>query len=241
MLPQIKHVKEYNKNCNNYDMKVVWILIKKNINLWYGFWPVCTLMLKKTTRTVSGIARQRAWTVLRRVARKIVDQPRSFGLLIRDFVGSHAHTRDDARAGVHVIRVDANEWRMNGARSEWRKVNHGSPYRCAPGFRGCTGGPEGRGVPLILLITWAYLDRGPRATLGTVLRLFRTVHYRRIRFFAFSLAFSFPVLCPALFQERSIWRSLFCVRSYCAVTRQLRWLRRVISSRMVALKWLVGD
>jgi len=39
---------------------------------------------------------------------------------------------------------------MNGARSEWRKVNHGSPYRCAPGFRGCTEGRRGgrAGCPL---------------------------------------------------------------------------------------------
>lgn len=43
------------------------------------------------------------------------------------------------------------------------------------------GNRRDRGVPLILLITWAYLDRGLRATLGTVLRLFRVIHYRRIR------------------------------------------------------------
>lgn len=78
-------------------------------------------------------------------------------------------------------------------------------------FGDVPGDPEGRGVPLILLITWAYLDRGPRATLGTVLRLFKVVRYRRIRSFSFSLAFSFPILHPALFQQRSIWRSLFCV------------------------------
>lgn len=42
---------------------------------------------------------------------------RSFGLLIRDFADPRTRTRT-VRAGVLVIRADANEWRMNGARSE---------------------------------------------------------------------------------------------------------------------------
>lgn len=168
---------------------------------------------------------------------------RSFGLLIRDFADPRTRTWT-VRAGVLVIRADANEWRMNGARSEWRKVNHGSPYRCAPGFRGCTEGRRGGGragcplnsldymgvsrsrVPILLRQARFCVSFEPYTTDDLYSSLFRAPF--------------FSISRPALFQRRSIWRSLFCARSQRTVTRQLRRLRRVISSRMVGSKWLVG-
>lgn len=117
---------------------------------------------------------------------------RSFGLLIRDFADPRTRTRS-VHAGVLVIRADANEWRMNGARSEWRKVNHGSPYRCAPGFRGCTEGRRGgrAGCPLNSL-DYMGVSRSRVPILlrqARFLRLFRVVHHWRSLVLSLSRSF----------------------------------------------------
>lgn len=148
------------------------------------------------------------------------------------------------------------EWMGRGANDEKLITAHHIVARRV--FGGVSGGRRGRraGCPLNSLdYMGVSRSRAPRTEwiLGMVLRLFRVIYHR--------WALSLPPL-PSLFLSRflsplHLFFSFSVPLSFnggpygevcfvCACSAPLRDnygapLRRVISSRMVALKWLVGD
>jgi len=70
------------------------------------------------------------------------------------------------------------------------------------------------GVPLILLITWAYLDRGFRATLGTILRLSGIIYHTDGFSLSLSLSLSLAIfLSPSLSFSTAVHMAEFVLRA----------------------------